>query len=84
MSHINFVEFFCAYNMVGAVIDSPLFVQSNKTGTKSQSYFEIWAIEVGIGVMKNDSSFDFDILVFLRTLQGHWTSKTSIFLYLIL
>ena len=33
----------------------------------AQAYFQIWAIEVGIGG-ENDSSVDFEIFVFLRTL----------------
>ena len=32
----------------------------------AQAYFEIWAIEFGM-VVKNDSSDDFEIFVFLRT-----------------
>ena len=33
----------------------------------AQAYFEIWTIEVGLGV-KNNSSVDFEIFVFLHTL----------------
>ena len=44
----------------------------------AQAYFEIWAIEVGIGV-RNNSSIDSEIFVFLHALMFSITFKSSAF-----
>ena len=49
---------------------TPLFIFDALQQTReqvTQAYFEIWAIEVGIG-LKNNSYADFEIFVFLHTL----------------
>ena len=38
-------------------------MHSNETEQVTQAYFEIWTIEFGIGVKKNETSVDFEIFV---------------------
>ena len=61
MMRVNFL-----LNIMGMMLNNPICDALQRNREKiTQTYFEVWAIEVGIG-LKNDSSVE--IFVFLHTL----------------